>query len=247
MLDKATLNKLHQLHLSGMAQALVAQEEEDLGDISFEDRLALLVEAEWLEKKNRRIGRLLSQAAFRFPASIENIEWQGKHGITKADVFRLAEGSWLRRKQNLILCGPTGVGKTYIANALGRHACAQGTAVRYFRVPDLLLNSAQARMENRYTTFRKKLAWTPFVILDDWGLRKFSLEETQELLEIFEHRYEISSTLICAQLPPSAWHDLFPDPTLSDAILDRVIHNALKHSLSGESMRKVLAERAEKD
>jgi hypothetical protein len=103
MLDKVTLNKLHELHLSGMAQALTAQEEEDLRDISFEDRLALLVEAEWLEKKNHRIGRLLTQASFRFPASIENIEWQGKHGMTKTDITRLAEGSWLRRKQNLIL------------------------------------------------------------------------------------------------------------------------------------------------
>jgi DNA replication protein DnaC len=102
-------------------------------------------------------------------------------------------------------------------------------------------------LENRYAAFRKKIAATPFLILDDWGLRKFSLEETQELLELFEQRYEISSTLICAQLPPSAWHDLFPDPTLSDAILDRVVHNALKYSFSGESMRKILAERAEKN
>ncbi|GHT88642.1 hypothetical protein FACS1894137_17080 [Spirochaetia bacterium] len=126
MLDKATLNKLHELHLSGMAAALVRQQEENLEDISFDVRFAILVESEWLEKKNRRIERLVSKAAFRFPASIENIEWHGKHGITKADILRLAEGSFVRKKQNLILSGPTGVGKTYIANALGRHACSIG-------------------------------------------------------------------------------------------------------------------------
>jgi DNA replication protein DnaC len=243
MLDKATLNKLHELHLSGMAASLVRQQEEHLEDIPFDDRFALLVEAEWLEKKNRRIGRLISQAAFRFPASIENIEWQGKHGITKADILRLAEGSWIRKKQNLMLSGPTGVGKTYIAGALGRHACGQGTAVMYFRVPDLFLKIADTQMENRYGTFRKKLGGCPFLILDDWGLRKFTLEETQELLELFEQRYDRASTLISGQLPPSAWHGLFPDPTLADAILDRVIHNALKYAISGESMRKVMAER----
>jgi DNA replication protein DnaC len=245
MLDKVTLNKLHELHLSGMAAALVRQQEERVEDIPFEDRFALLVEAEWLEKKNRRIGRLVSQASFRFPATIENIEWQGKHGITRADVLRLAEGSWIHKKQNLVLSGPTGVGKTYIANALGRHACGQGIAVRYFRVTDLFLKIADSQLENRYRSFRNKIAVTPFLILDDWGLHKFSLEETQELLELFEQRYDRSSTLICGQIPPTAWHDLFPDPTLADAILDRVIHNTIKYAIAGESMRKVLAERAE--
>jgi DNA replication protein DnaC len=244
MLDTITLNRLHELHLSGMAAALVRQQEDGLEDIPFDDRFALLLEAEWLEKKNRRIGRLTTQAAFRFPASIEHIEWQGKHGITKADVLRLAEGSFVRKKQNIIFSGPTGIGKTYIASALGRHVCSQGIAVRYFRIPDLFLKIADARIENRYAPFRKKIASAPLLLLDDWGLRKFSLEETQELLELFEQRYENSSTFICGQLPSSAWHDLFPDPTLADAILDRVIHNAFKYTLSGESMRKVLAERS---
>ncbi|GHV96764.1 transposase [Spirochaetia bacterium] len=243
MLDKTTLNKLHELHLSGMAAAWVRQQEEAVEDIPFDDRFALLVEAQWLEKKNSRIGRLVSQAAFRFPAAIENIEWQGKHGITRADILRLAEGSFVRKKQNIILSGPTGIGKTYIASALGRHTCSQGIAVRYFRVPDLLLKIADARLENHYTAFRKKITSVPLLILDDWGLRSFTLEETQELLELFESRYDRSSTLFCGQLPPSAWHDLFPNPTLADAILDRVIHNAAKYAISGESMRRVLAER----
>jgi DNA replication protein DnaC len=245
MLDKATLNKLHELHLSGMAAAFVRQQEEkDIDTLSFDDRFAMLVEAEWLDKKNRRIGRLMREADFRFPAAVENIDFQGKHGITKADIIRLAEGSWLRQKQNLMISGPTGVGKTYVVSALGRRACARGIAVRYFRVPDLFMKISDVRIENRYPAFTKKIAAVPFLILDDWGLRKFTLEETQELLELFEQRYDRASTLICGQLPHPAWHELFPDPTLADAILDRVIHNADKYTITGESMRKVLAERS---
>jgi DNA replication protein DnaC len=243
MLDKATVNRLHQMRLSGMAAALLRQEEEGLTDIPFQDRFALIVEAQWLEQRNRRIARLVSQASFRFPATIENIEWQGKHGITRNDVLRLADASFILRKQNIIFSGPTGVGKTYIANALGRTLCCQGTAVSYIRLPELFQNLSEAQLENRYAKVMKKLASVPLLILDDWGLRKFSLEETQELLELFERRYGRCSTVICGQTPPSSWHELFPDPTLADAILDRVIHNALKYALSGESMRKVLAGR----
>jgi DNA replication protein DnaC len=243
MLDQATLTKLHQMHLAGMAAAWVQQEEQNLDDIPFADRFTLLVEAQWLQQKNRRIARLISQASFRFPASPENIAWQGKHGISHTDLLRLAEGSFVRKKYNLILSGPTGVGKTYIACALGRSICVQGQAVSYLRLPDLFRNLSEAQAEHRSSSLLKKLAAVPLVILDDWGLRRFTLEETQVLLELFEQRYDRSSTLICGQAPPSSWHDLFSDPTLADATLDRLIHNALKYTLSGESMRKVLAEK----
>jgi DNA replication protein DnaC len=243
MLDQTTLTTLHHLHLSGMAAAWVRQEEEGMEDIPFPDRFALIVEAQRLENRNRRISRLISQASFRFPATIETIEWQGKHGITRTDFLRLAEASFLRKKQNLLLSGPTGVGKTYIAAALGRAVCEQGTAVAYTRLPELLMKLSEAQAENRYRAVMKKTASFPLVILDDWGLRRFTLEETQEVLELFEQRYDRTSTVICSQMPPSGWHELFPDPTLADAILDRVIHNALKYDISGESMRKVLAER----
>jgi DNA replication protein DnaC len=243
MLEKATVNKLHQMHLSGMAAELLRQEEADLKDIPFPDRFALIVEAQWLEQKNRRIARLVAQASFRFPAVIENIEWQGRRGVTRNDILSLAEASFIRKKQNLIFSGPTGVGKTYIANALGRALCVQGTAVAYTRLPELFLKLSDARSENRCAQVMKKTASVPLLILDDWGLRTFTLEETGELLELFERRYDRTSTLICGQTPPSSWHELFPDPTLADAILDRVIHNAFKYTISGESMRKVLAGR----
>jgi DNA replication protein DnaC len=245
MLDKATLNKLHEPHLSGTAAAFVRQQEEkDIDTVSFNDRFTLPVEAGRLEKKNRRIGRLMKEAAFRFPAAIENIDFQGKHGMTKADAVRLAEGSRLRQKQNLIIPGPAGVGKTYTVSAPGRHACVRGIAVRYFRVPDLFLKISDARTENRYAAFRKKIAAVPFLMLDGWGLRKFSLEETREPLELFEQRHDRTPTPICGQLPHTAWHELFPDPALADAVLDRVIHNALKYAVTGESMGKVPAERS---
>ena len=188
-------------------------------------------------------SRLVKAASFRFPAALEHIEWQGNHGITTNDLPRPADASFIRKNYTLILSGPAGVGKTYIACALGRTFCGQGTAVAYTRLPELFLKLSDARMENRYGLVMKKTASVPLLILDDWGLRSFTLEESRELLELFERRYDRASTVICGQTPPSSWHELFPDPTLADAILDRIIHNAVKYAISGEPMRKVLAGR----
>jgi DNA replication protein DnaC len=244
MLNKTTLNQLHDLRLHTMAAKLAEQmEHPDLDALPFEDRLSLVVEAEWLEKKSSRISRLITTAGFRFPATVEDIEYQGKHGITKADIQRLCEGSYLKKKQNVILSGPTGVGKTYLANALGRWACYQGTAVAYIRIPDFFVRLSDAQMEGRFTAVRQRIAGVPLLILDDWGLRKFSQEESHEMMELFERRYDNASTIISGQAPLSCWHELFPDPSLADAILDRVVHNAYIYNLSGESMRKVRAER----
>jgi DNA replication protein DnaC len=244
MLNKTTLNQLHDLHLQAMAAKLAEQlEHPDLDALPFEDRLALLVEAEWLAKKSSRISRLIAQAGFRFPATVEDIEYPGKHGVTKADVQRLCEGSYVKRKQNVILSGPTGVGKTYLANALGRWACQQGTAVRYIRVPDFFVRLSDAQLEGRFSAVRDRIAAVPLLILDDWGLRKFSLEESHEMMELFERRYDNASTIISGQAPCGCWHDLFPEAALADAILDRVVHNAYIYNLTGESMRKIRAER----
>jgi DNA replication protein DnaC len=244
MLNKTTLNQLHDLRLPAMAAKLVEQlEHPDLDALPFEDRLALMVEAEWLAKKSSRVSRLITRAGFRFPATVEDIEYQGKHGITKADIQRLCEGSYLKKKQNVILSGPTGVGKTYLSNALGRRACYQGIAAAYIRITDFFVRLSDAQMEGRFSLVRDRIAQVPLLILDDWGLRKFTLEESHEMMELFERRYDNASTIISGQVPCSCWHDLFPDPTLADAILDRVVHNAYTFSISGESMRKVRAER----
>ena len=172
---------------------------------------------------------------------MEDIDYHGKRGITKDDILRLSDCSYIHKKQGVILSGPTGVGKTYLACALGRCACQLGIAVRYFRISDLFLTLQDARASSSYGSFRKKIAKIPLLILDDWGMRPFSMDECHEVMELAELRYDRTSTLISGQLPVASWHELFPDPTLADAILDRLVHNAYKYNLVGESMCKTLA------
>jgi len=242
MLDKATINKLRDMKLSTMAAKLEWQQEQpDIQSLSFEERLGMLVDAEWLAKQDRRNDRFVRQAEFRDPATVEDIVYQEKRGITKADILRLSSCLYIKKKQNLILAGPTGVGKTFIACALGRCACRQGIAVRYFRLPELFLTIEEAHATGSYALLKKQLANVPLLILDDWGMKPFSMAECYEMSELSELRYGKASTVISAQLPHSSWHELFPDPTAADAILDRLVHNAFKYNLSGESMRKTIA------
>jgi DNA replication protein DnaC len=244
MLNQATLNQLRDLRLYTMAAKFKElNEQPDVPSLSFEEHFALLVETEWLARYNRRTNRLVAQAAFRFPAVIEDIEYHGRQGISRPEILRLSVGGYLKKAQNILISGPTGVGKTYLVCALGRAACIQGIQTFYIRVADLFQRLADAQMDNRYSQYRDKLAKAPLLILDDWGLKKFSLEETHEIMELLERRYGRAATIISGQMPVSAWHDLFPDPTLADAILDRIVHNAYKYSISGESMRKTLAEK----
>jgi len=242
MLDKATLTKLREMKLSAMAAKLLwLQEQPDMQNLSFEERFGMLVDAEWLAKCGRRVDRFIRQAEFRFPAAVEDIDYHDKRGIIKDDVLRLSDCSFIQKKQGVILSGPTGVGKTYLACALGRCACQLGFAVRYFRISDLFLSFQGARASGSYSLYKKRLANIPLLILDDWGMKPFSLDESHEVMELAELRYDRSSTMISGQLPVASWHDLFPDPTLADAILDRLVHNAYKYNLAGESMRKTLA------
>jgi len=242
MLDKATLNKLREMKLSAMAEKLEWQQEQpDIQNLSFEERFGMIVDAEWLEKHDRRINRLINKANFRFPATVKDIDYKLKRGVTKADILRLSSCLYIQKHQNIILSGATGVGKTYIACALGRSACEQNIMVSYFRVADLFLTLGEARAINSSASLRKRLASVPLLILDDWGMKSFSMAECYEIMELVELRYDRASTLISGQLPPTSWHELFPDPTLADAIMDRLVHNAHKFNLSGDSMRKALA------
>jgi DNA replication protein DnaC len=248
MLDKATLTKLREMKLAAMAARLVWQQEQpDMQSLSFEERLGMLVDTEWLARCSRRVERLIRQAEFRFPANLEDIDYHSKRGMTKNDILRLSDCAYIQKKQGVILSGPTGVGKTYLACALGRCACQLGLAVRYFRISDLFLTFQDARASGTYSSLRKRLAKIPLLILDDWGMKPFSLDECHEVMELAELRYDRASTLISGQLPVASWHELFPDPTLADAILDRLVHNAYKYNLAGESMRKTLALRQLQD
>lgn len=243
MLDRVMLNQLYEMKLTAMADKLIEQQENpDLQALSFEERLGMLVDAQWLSRRNSRIDRLIRQATFRYPAVIEDIDYTRKEVITKQDIARLEEGSFILRHQNLILTGPTGVGKTYIACALGASVCRQCIAVRYIRMQDLFYALADAQDAGNYIKTRNKLAATPLLILDDWGMRPFTMEESQELLELFELRYQRHSTIVAGQLPLASWHEIFPDPTTADALLDRLVHNAHKYNLKGDSMRKAIAE-----
>jgi len=244
MLNSATINQLHELRLSTMASSFKEQLDMDgINSLSFEERFALLVEAEWLSRRNNRLDRMVRQAGFRFPAILEDIDFNGKHGITKPEILKLSLGTYIKKAQNVFFSGPTGVGKTYLVCALGRAACAQGVQVLYIRVSDFFEHIFNSSLNSGKTSFRSKCAQIPLLILDDWGLKKFSLEETHELSELFERRYGQAATIISGQIPSSAWHDLFSDPTQADAILDRIIHNAYKYNIAGESMRKTIGQR----
>jgi DNA replication protein DnaC len=244
MLNKLTLNQLHDLHLAAMAKKYTEIcDNPNMDALTFEERFGIIVETQWMQKDTNRINRLINNAHFRFPASIEDIDYHARHGITKNDMGQLCAGTFIKKSQNIIFCGATGVGKTYIACALGLSICKQNIPVMYFRLPDLFQLLLEAQIDGRHITFQKKIANIPLLILDEWGLNKFSNDETYYLLELFEKRYGQKSTIICGQIPPAEWHNLFPDPTLADAILDRIIHNSYKFNLSGESMRKTRGEK----
>jgi DNA replication protein DnaC len=244
MLDNPTIQKLNEMKLKGMSRAFAEQQENpDIIRLSFEERLGLVVEAEWFARRNRRIERFIQTAKFRFAACVEDINYEGKQGITKEDVLRLGAGNYILKKQNVILTGLTGVGKTYLACALGAAGCRQNIQTRYYRMADLQLEMSAARFDGTYAELQKKLSHIPLLILDDWGLKPFTIDESHDMLEIAESRYQQGSTIFVGQLPHTKWHELFPDPTLADAILDRIIHNAHKFNIKGETMRKTLAEK----
>ena len=245
MLDNATLNQLRELRLSAMADCFKEQSEnQSMTSLSFEERFGFLVEAEWLHRRNKRTERLIKKAGFRFPAVIEDMDYSNKKGITRGDVLKLSLGTYIKKAHNIFFCGPTGVGKTYLVCALGRSACIQGYQVMYIRLNDFFRCSFAALAHGRQALFRDKCAKVPLLILDDWGLKKFSFEETVELSDLFERRYGRVSTIISGQVPSTSWHELFPDPTQADSILARIVHNAYPFNIIGESMRKTIGKKS---
>lgn len=240
MLTQRTVDRLHQMRLLGMSEAFVAQlQKPDYQELSFEERFGLLVDQEWTHRQNRRLARLLRQARLRLPACLEDIDHRHPRGLDRALLRSLATGDWLRARQNVLITGPTGVGKTFIACALANAACRQGFTARYYRAPRLLAELGIARGDGSYPRLLNQLARTDLLVLDDWGLAPFTDAQGRDLLEVIDDRAQTRSTIVASQLPVEHWHGLLPDPTVADAVLDRLVHNAHKIALRGESMRKV--------
>lgn len=239
MLNHPTLDKLHQLRLTGMAQGLIDQQRlPEINELGFDERLGLLVDRELTAREDRRLHTRLRKARLRHRACIEDIDYRHRRGLEKALMAQLASSDWIRKHHNLILQGPTGVGKTWIACALGHKACRDGYSVLYVRLPRLLEDLALAHGDGRYPKLMTALGRTDLLILDDWGLAPLTDLQRRDLLELLDDRHGSRSTLVTSQLPVDHWHDHIGDPTLADAILDRLIHNAYRITLTGESMRK---------
>jgi len=239
MLTQQTIEKLYDMKLAAMAEAFTQQLAlPDLGELSFEDRLAMLVDRQWAFKEDRRMNRLLRTARLRDSACIENIDFKTPRALDKSILVRLTGSDWIKKAQNVIIIGPTGVGKTYLASAIANSACRSGYTAMFKRAPRLYQEIAFARADGSYPKLMNKLSKIKVLIIDDFCIAPMSDPERRDLLEVLEDRQSISSTIIATQVPVKNWIEHIGDPTLADAILDRLMHNAHRIPLKGESMRK---------
>jgi DNA replication protein DnaC len=240
MLTEPTLDKLKGLRLDAMAAAWTAQQQSaENARLAFDERFGLLVDAEWLHRENKRLERLLKEAKFRLSqACVEDIDYPARRELDKATIRQLTTCRWVLEHHNVVVTGATGTGKTYIACALAQQACRKGFRAIYRRASRLFEELALARADGTYSRLLGKLARMDVLVIDDWGLTAVRDQERCDLLEIFEDRYGSRSTIMTSQLPPDRWHDHFGDPTLADAICDRLLHNAHRIALKGPSRRK---------
>src|SRR6266496_2108069 len=243
MLANHSHERLIALGLTGMAKAWDDQQQQpDADALTFEQRLGLMIDREVTERENRRLVTRLKFASLRQTAVIEDIDLRASRGIERAFLAKLVDGDWISRKQNLLITGPTGVGKSWIACALGHKACRDNRSVLYHRLPRLFEALALARGDGRYARLLKMLSRVDLLILDDWGLATLSTEQRRDLLEIVDDRNQRGSTIITSQVPVEHWHEIIADPTIADAVLDRIVHNAYRLELKGDSMRKISAQ-----
>ncbi|MBM9614718.1 IS21-like element helper ATPase IstB [Desulfobulbus rhabdoformis] len=239
MLLHPTLEKLTTLRFTGMAAALDEQMQmNSLDDLGFEERLGLLLDREMAVRQSRRMNTRLRKAKLRQESCIEDIDFRHPRGLDKSLVMRLAGCEWIKEHNNLIITGPTGVGKTNLACAFAQKACREGFNTLYLRMTKLFEDLSLSKGDGRYLKLLASFAKADLLVLDDYGLDVLNREQRHDLLEILEDRHGLKSTLVTSQLPIDLWHEQIGDPTLADAILDRLVHNAHKIKLNGDSMRK---------
>jgi DNA replication protein DnaC len=241
--------QLATLKLSGIRAALSQQSEQPnlYVEQSFEERLCLLLDHEITQRDQRKIDRLTRQAKFRVNGTLAQLDYGASRQLNKTQIRSLAQGEWLRLHQNILITGATGCGKTYLACALGHNHCQQGENVYYFRLKELLEKMFMAQADGSYRKLINKLTSANLLILDDWGLEPLTPQQRSDLLELIDARYDTKSTLIASQLPIENWYDMIGESTHADAILDRLVHGAIKLELKGESMRKKLISLTEAD
>lgn len=242
MLTHPTHDQLIALGLTGMAKALEDQRRQpDIVALAFEERIAMMIDREAIERENKRLTTRLKFACLRQSAVVEDVDMKASRGLDKALFQKLATGDWIDRHQNLIVIGPTGIGKSWLACALGHKACRDDRSVLYQRLPRMFDALALARGDGRHERLLKSLARVELLILDDWGLATLTQEQARDLLEIVDDRHNRGSTIVTSQLPVDHWHEAIANPTVADAILDRLVHNAHRLTLNGDSMRKAAA------
>jgi len=240
MLNQATINQLHELKLFGMLDAFEQSiQQNEHQSIGFADGIGLLVDHEMIYRKNKKHKGLLNKAKLRYPkACFEDLKAQTSRQYPKDKLNGLITTQWLENHENVVLSGPTGVGKTYFACAIAQQACRNGYSAKYFRLSKLLEMLRIARSDGTYLQFLARIAKIKCLIIDDWGLEELSDERRVDLLEIFDDRYKINSTIITTQLPIEHWHDFIGEPTIADAIVDRIINNAIMIDIEGDTLRR---------
>lgn len=239
MLMNQTIAKLNHMKFNGFIKGLEEQAiNPSVSDLSFEERISLLIDREFAERENRKLCRLLKEAKLKVSACLEDLKLSSSRGLDRSIIASLSSFSWLEQHHNMIICGATGTGKTYLSCAFGNSACRRGFKTYYYRVPKLLEDLRISRVDGSYIRLMAKFSRTELLILDDWGLSALTEAEAKDILEVIEECQGKCSVIVAGQLPIENWHQTIANPTVADAILDRLVHNSYKFNLKGDSMRK---------
>lgn len=243
--NQATISKMEQLRLHGMVRAFRSSMETDVKHkFTTDELLSHLIDAEWDDRNNRKINRLVSNAKFRYQAYFEEIDYGLNRNLDKNEILRLSDCDWVKRHQNIIITGPTGAGKSFIASALGHQSCLYGFKTGYFSTSKLFRYLNMCRSDGTYLKEMRRIQKMDLIILDDFGLESFDNAGRLSLLELLEDRHGMRSLLLVSQIPVSSWHELIGDATIADAICDRLVHSAHRLQLKGESVRKLFSNRS---